>query len=84
MTQRALLTSILDVAKLVVPVIGGPAGGTFLAAGQAAITLIDSVRGKGLFSSAEEEQLEVTRAELDQTVARVNAHADQTLDRLKG
>lgn len=73
---------ILDAAKSLAPVIEALTGtalvGPAVAAGQAVLQLIDGVKDT---SGQSQEELEAARAELE---AKVNAHVDSTVDRLRG
>lgn len=80
MTITDLFNSILAVAKVAIPLVAGSEAGKYVATAEAILKTIDAVRP--LVDAAKGEQLDVTRAELDATIARVNAHADQTIDKL--
>jgi putative intracellular protease/amidase len=69
---KKILNSIIDVGKLVVPVVGGPGAA-------AALKAIDSLldAGKSIAGPDDKETLEELQA-------RVNAHADKVISSLRG
>lgn len=85
MNATALLTNLLSAAKTAIPFIGGPVGEAVksaLAAGSSISSAIGAV--KHLVSDDLRREADVTQAELDATIARVNAHAQHTIDSLGG
>lgn len=82
MSPRDLLNEILKLAEAAIPVIAGPDGDKYLAAGRAIVGLIESVQS--MLDQGDQAKAEVTRAELDAVIARVNAHADTTIASLGG
>ena len=82
MIHSQLLTDILKLAESAVPVIAGTEGAKYVETAKAIVGLIETV--KPLLDVRDQDRAEVTRMELDATIARVNAHADQTIGRLGG
>lgn len=82
MTPTALLTDLLNVAKAAATVIGGPGGEVFAEVGTALSGVLSSV--KHLYDGVTQKDVEVTQAELEATIARVNAHANETIGKLGG
>ncbi len=75
------IQSILALARQIAPIIGGLTGTPYVAlaikAGEAVVDLIDDV--KTTAGSDNQQELQAAR---DEIVARVNAHADRTINNL--
>ena len=76
------IRKILDMAKTAAAVIDGVTGTHYadaaVKAGQAILDLVNGISGA---SDADQAELEATRTELE---AKVNAHVDSTIGRLRG
>ncbi len=72
-----VLDDIINVAKAVAPLV--PGGGQAVLAAEAVINLIDKISGK-----TETRSLDQVRGDLADKLAAMNAHADSTIDKLRG
>lgn len=73
-----IIDTILDVAQAVSAMVV-PGASEVIAAGKSVIALIDEA--KETFSESDTARLDAVRADLE---AKVNAHADETIARLRG
>lgn len=73
-----IIDTILDVAQAVSAMVV-PGAAEVIAAGKSVIALIDEA--KETFSESDTSRLDAVRADLE---AKVNAHADETIARLRG
>ena len=78
MDGSAIFNSIISVAKMVGPMIV-PGAGEAIALGAKVLEMIDTA--KATFSETDPVKLDEARAALE---ARVNAHVDSTVDKLRG
>jgi hypothetical protein len=82
MDTQKLIDNLFGLADAFVPALLGETGQRYVDGARAVVEVIDKVAD--LIPDANKPLAEVKREQLDATIARVNAHADATMARLKG
>jgi hypothetical protein len=82
MSAGSLIGDLLKVAKAAASVIGGPSGALAVGIGKTVIELID--KAKTIREIAQADDVVQLDAARDDLIARVNAHADAVIGRLRG
>ncbi len=83
MNLSGILSSMLEVAQAAAPIIGHGAPEA-IALGKSVVAMIDQVKENMPFTDEADAGMGELIARRDEIEARVNAHVDQTVGRLRG